>query len=65
MSPEMLAKNDMVIDGGLSLRSASAGIPVGGGAISCQLQVDQSREFVLRREVLSPIEPSGRRRSSA
>ena len=59
MSPEMLAKNDMVIDGGLkSLEICKrAGIPVGYGSdLLGQLQVDQSREFILRREVLSPIE---------
>ena len=59
MSAEMLAKNDMVIDGGLkSLEICKrAGIPVGYGSdLLGQLQVDQSREFILRREVLSPIE---------
>ncbi len=59
MTPEMLAKNDMVIDGGLrSLEICKrAGIPVGYGSdLLGQLQVDQSREFLLRREVLSPIE---------
>ena len=34
-----------------------AGVPVGYGSdLLGQLQVDQSREFLLRREVLSPIE---------
>ena len=59
MTSEMLAKNDLVIDGGLkSLEICKrAGVPVGYGSdLLGQLQVDQSREFMLRREVLSPIE---------
>jgi imidazolonepropionase-like amidohydrolase len=59
MSPEMLAKNELVIDGGLkSLEICKrAGVPVGYGSdLLGQLQVDQSREFLLRRDVLSPIE---------
>ena len=55
----MLAKNDLVIDGGLrSLEICKRhGIKVGYGSdLLGQLQVDQSREFLLRREVLSPIE---------
>ena len=59
MSAEMLAKNDLVIDGGLkSLEICKrAGIKVGYGSdLLGALQVDQSREFLLRREVLSPIE---------
>jgi imidazolonepropionase-like amidohydrolase len=59
MTAEMLAKNDLVIDGGLkSLEICKrAGVPVGYGSdLLGQLQVDQSREFLLRREVLSPIE---------
>jgi imidazolonepropionase-like amidohydrolase len=59
MSAEMLAKNDLVIDGGLkSLEICKrAGVPVGYGSdLLGQLQVDQSREFLFRREVLSPIE---------
>ena len=59
MTSEMLAKNDMVIDGGLkSLEICKrAGIKVGYGSdLLGALQVDQSREFLLRREVLSPIE---------
>src|SRR5438552_178272 len=55
----MLAKNDLVIDGGLkSLEICKrAGIKVGYGSdLLGALQVDQSREFMLRREVLSPIE---------
>jgi len=59
MTSEMLEKNDLVIDGGLkSLEICKrAGIKVGYGSdLLGQLQVDQSREFLLRREVLSPIE---------
>jgi len=59
MTSDMLAKNDLVIDGGLkSLEICKrAGVPVGYGSdLLGQLQVDQSREFMLRREVLSPIE---------
>jgi imidazolonepropionase-like amidohydrolase len=59
MTAEMLAKNDLVIDGGLkSLEICKRhGIEVGYGSdLLGQLQVDQSREFLLRREVLSPIE---------
>ncbi len=59
MNADMLAKNDLVIDGGLrSLEICKrAGVPVAYGSdLLGQLQVDQSREFILRREVLSPIE---------
>ncbi len=59
MTSDMLAKNDLVIDGGLkSLEICKrAGVPVAYGSdLLGQLQVDQSREFLLRREVLSPIE---------
>ena len=59
MTPDMLAKNDLVIDGGLeSLEICKRhGIPVGYGSdLLGPLQVDQSREFLLRREVLAPIE---------
>ncbi|MBL8707116.1 MAG: amidohydrolase family protein [Rhodospirillales bacterium] len=59
MNADMLAKNDLVIDGGLkSLEICKrAGVKVGYGSdLLGQLQVDQSREFLLRREVLSPIE---------
>jgi imidazolonepropionase-like amidohydrolase len=55
----MLAKNDMVIDGGLkSLEICKrAGVKVGYGSdLLGQLMIDQSREFLLRSEVLSPIE---------
>jgi imidazolonepropionase-like amidohydrolase len=59
MSGEMLEKNDLVIDGGLrSLEICRrAGVPVAYGSdLLGQLQVDQSREFILRAEVLPPIE---------
>jgi imidazolonepropionase-like amidohydrolase len=59
MSAGMLAKNDLVIDGALkSLEICKrAGIKVGFGTdLLGQLQSEQSREFLLRREVLSPIE---------
>jgi imidazolonepropionase-like amidohydrolase len=59
MSGEMLEKNDLVIDGALrSLEICkAAGVPVAYGSdLLGGLQTDQSREFLLRREVLSPIE---------
>jgi imidazolonepropionase-like amidohydrolase len=55
----MLAKNDLVIEGGLkSLEICKrAGVPVAYGSdLLGQLQADQSREFLLRREVLSAME---------
>jgi imidazolonepropionase-like amidohydrolase len=59
MSADMLAKNDLVIDGALkSLEICKrAGIKVGFGTdLLGPLQAEQSREFLLRREVLTPIE---------
>ena len=59
MSSDQLAKNELVIEGGLkSLEIAKrAGVPVGFGSdLLGELQNEQSREFLLRREVLSPIE---------
>jgi imidazolonepropionase-like amidohydrolase len=59
MTGDMLAKNDLVIDGGLrSLEICKrAGVPVAYGSdLLGQLQSEQSREFLLRREVLSPLE---------
>jgi imidazolonepropionase-like amidohydrolase len=59
MSAEMLAKNDLVIEGAVrSLEICKrAGVPVAYGSdLLGQLQVEQSREFVLRREVLSAPE---------
>ena len=59
MGGDMLAKNDLVIDGGLkSLETCKrAGIPVAYGTdLLGALQMEQSREFMIRSEVLSPIE---------
>ncbi len=59
MSADMLHKNDLVIDGGLkSLEICKrAGVPVAFGTdLLGALQVDQSREFLFRSAVLSPIE---------
>ena len=59
MTGDMLAKNDLVIDGGLrSLEICKrAGIPVAYGTdLLGALQVEQSREFMIRSEVMSPIE---------
>ncbi|PZX19871.1 imidazolonepropionase-like amidohydrolase [Palleronia aestuarii] len=59
MSGEMLEKNDAVIEGGLrSLEICQrAGVPVAYGSdLLGQLQADQSREFRIRSEVVSPIE---------
>jgi len=55
----MLAKNELVIEGGLrSLEICKrAGVPVAYGTdLLGQLQEEQSREFVLRSQVLSPLE---------
>ncbi len=59
MTGEMLAKNELVIDGGLrSLEICKrAGVKVAYGSdLLGELQVDQSREFLIRREVMSPLE---------
>jgi imidazolonepropionase-like amidohydrolase len=59
MLPEMLEKNELVIDGGLrSLEICKrAGVPVAYGTdLLGQLQIDQSREFELRSQVLSPLD---------
>jgi imidazolonepropionase-like amidohydrolase len=59
MSSDMLAKNDLVIDGGLrSLEICKrAGVPVAYGTdLLGQLQSEQSREFIIRAEVQKPIE---------
>jgi imidazolonepropionase-like amidohydrolase len=59
MTSDMLAKNDLVIDGGLkSLEICKrAGVPVAYGSdLLGALQVEQSREFVIRKEVVAPIE---------
>jgi imidazolonepropionase-like amidohydrolase len=59
MGPDMLAKNDLVIEGALkSLEICKRhGVPVAYGTdLLGQLQVAQSQEFTLRAEVLSPAE---------
>lgn len=59
MTPEMLVKNDLVIDGGLrSLELCkAAGVEVGFGSdLLGELQDEQSKEFLYRAEVLSPLE---------
>ena len=59
MTGDMLAKNDLVIDGGLrSLEICKrAGVPIGYGTdLLGALQVEESREFLIRSEVLSPLE---------
>lgn len=59
MTGDMLAKNELVIDGGLkSLEICKrAGVPVAYGSdLLGALQVEQSREFVIRKEVVAPIE---------
>jgi len=59
MNADMLAKNELVIDGGLrSLEICKrAGVPVAYGSdLLGQLQVDQSREFLIRSEVMPHIE---------
>ena len=59
MSADMLAKNDVVLDGALrSLEICKkAGVEVGYGSdLLGQLQVEQSKEFILRARVLKPIE---------
>jgi imidazolonepropionase-like amidohydrolase len=59
MNSDMLAKNDLVIDGALkSLEICKRhGVPVAYGTdLLGQLQVSQSDEFTLRAQVLSPAE---------
>src|SRR5205085_12681549 len=59
MPPEMLEKNELVIDGGLrSLEICKrAGVPVAYGTdLLGPLQSEQSREFVMRAQVLSAME---------
>jgi imidazolonepropionase-like amidohydrolase len=59
MTADMLAKNDIVLDGALrSLEICKrAGVKVGYGSdLLGQLQVEQSREFMFRAEVLKPLE---------
>jgi imidazolonepropionase-like amidohydrolase len=55
----MLAKNDLVIDGALrSLEICKRhGVPVAYGTdLLGQLQTEQSQEFTIRAQVVSPIE---------
>jgi imidazolonepropionase-like amidohydrolase len=59
MTADMLAKNDIVLEGGLrSLELCKeAGVKVGYGSdLLGPLQDEQSREFLLRSEVTAPIE---------
>ena len=59
MTADMLAKNDIVLDGALrSLEICKkAGVKVGYGSdLLGPLQVEQSREFLFRAEVLKPLE---------
>jgi imidazolonepropionase-like amidohydrolase len=59
MTPEMLAKNEIVLDAGMrSLEICKrAGVPVGYGSdLLGALQTEQSREFIYRAEVLTPLE---------
>lgn len=59
MNSDMLAKNDLVIDGALkSLEICKRhGVPVAFGTdLLGQLQIAQAEEFTLRAQVLSPIE---------
>jgi imidazolonepropionase-like amidohydrolase len=59
MTGDMLAKNDLVIDGALkSLEICKrAGVPVGYGTdLLGALQVEESREFIIRAEVQPAIE---------
>jgi imidazolonepropionase-like amidohydrolase len=59
MTADMLAKNDIVLEGALkSLEICQrAGVKVGYGSdLLGQLQVEQSREFLFRAEVLKPLE---------
>ena len=59
MSAESLAKNEIVLEGGLkSLEICQRhGVPVAYGSdLLGELHWDQSREFALRREVVTPIE---------
>jgi imidazolonepropionase-like amidohydrolase len=59
MTPEMLEKNDRVLEHGFrSLELCKrAGVPVAYGSdLLGQLQEEQSREFLIRGEVMSPLE---------
>ncbi len=59
MTADMLAKNDLVLERGYrSLEICRrAGVPVAYGSdLLGQLQEEQSREFLIRREVMKPLE---------
>ncbi len=59
MTRDMLDKNELVIDGGLKSLDIckKAGVKVGFGTdLLGQLHMEQSKEFIFRREVHSPIE---------
>ena len=59
MTAEMLAKNDVVLEHGYrSLQICKrAGVPVAYGSdLLGQLQTEQSREFLIRGEVMKPLE---------
>ena len=59
MTPEMLAKNDVVLEAGYrSLEICRrAGVPVAYGSdLLGALQDEQSREFLIRGEVMKPLE---------
>jgi imidazolonepropionase-like amidohydrolase len=59
MTAEMLAKNDLVLEHGFrSLEICKrAGVPVAYGSdLLGQLQEEQSREFLIRGEVMKPLE---------
>ena len=59
LGPEILAKNDRVLEAGMrSLELCKrAGVPVAYGSdLLGALQTEQSREFVMRAQVLAPIE---------
>jgi imidazolonepropionase-like amidohydrolase len=59
MTADMLAKNDLVLEHGYrSLEICTrAGVPVAYGSdLLGQLQEEQSREFLIRSEVMKPVE---------
>src|SRR5689334_8132375 len=59
MTPDQLEKNEVVLEGALrSLEICkAAGVKVGYGSdLLGQLQIEQSREFLFRAEVLKPLE---------
>ena len=59
MTADMLAKNDLVLDGALKSLEVckKAGVKVGYGSdLLGPLQIEQSREFLFRARVLKPLE---------